>query len=51
MWDLPRPGTEPASSALAGGCFTIEPPGRPYGWDFLIVKSRLSFFFHFAKDR
>ena len=27
--DLPDPGTEPASPALAGGFFTIEPPGRP----------------------
>ena len=24
--DLPNPGTEPASSALAGGFFTTEPP-------------------------
>ena len=26
-WDLPRPGTELASPALAGGFFTTEPPG------------------------
>ena len=29
--DLPNPGTEalsPASPALAGGFFTIEPPGK-----------------------
>ena len=27
--DLPLPGTEPVSSALAGGFFTAEPPGKP----------------------
>ena len=26
--DLPSPGTEPASPALAGGFFTTEPPGK-----------------------
>ena len=26
MWDLPGPGIEPASPALADGFFTIEPP-------------------------
>ena len=29
MWDLPDPGTEPVSPALAGGFFTIEPLGKP----------------------
>ena len=27
--DLPNPGIEPASPALAGGFFTAEPPGKP----------------------
>ena len=27
--DLPHPGIEPASSALAGRFFTTEPPGKP----------------------
>ena len=27
--DLPDPGIEPASSALAGGFFTTMPPGKP----------------------
>ena len=27
--DLPNPGTEPASPALAGGFFTTKPPGEP----------------------
>ena len=29
--DLPYPGIEPISPALAGGCFTTEPPGKPFG--------------------
>ena len=27
--DLPDPGIEPSSPELAGGFFTIEPPGKP----------------------
>ena len=27
--DLPNPGIEPMSPALAGGFFTTEPPGKP----------------------
>ena len=29
LGDLPDPGIEPATPALAGGFFTAEPPGRP----------------------
>ena len=29
MWDLPRPGLEPVSPALAGGFLTTVPPGKP----------------------
>ena len=29
LWDLPRPGIEPMSPALAGRFFTTEPPGKP----------------------
>ena len=29
MWDLPRPGLEPASPALAGRLSTTVPPGKP----------------------
>ena len=29
MWDLPRPGLEPVSPALAGGFSTTVPPGKP----------------------
>ena len=29
MWDLPRPGLEPVSPALAGKLSTTAPPGKP----------------------
>ena len=29
MWDLPRPGLEPVSAALAGRLSTTAPPGKP----------------------
>ena len=29
MWDLPRPGLEPMSPALAGRLSTAAPPGKP----------------------
>ena len=29
MWDLPRPGLEPVSRALAGRLSTTAPPGKP----------------------
>ena len=28
-WDLPGPGLEPVSPALAGGFLTTAPPGKP----------------------
>ena len=36
MWDLPRPGLEPVSLALAGRFSTTAPPGKPSSWHFLI---------------
>ena len=30
MWDLPRPGFEPVSPALAGRFSTTAPPGKPW---------------------
>ena len=30
--DLPDPGIEPMSSALAGGFFTSDPPAKPWTW-------------------
>ena len=32
MWDLPGSGIELVSPALAGGFFTIGPPGKPLDW-------------------
>ena len=29
LWDLPRPGLEPVSPALAGRLSTTGPPGKP----------------------
>ena len=29
MWDLPGPGLQPVSPALAGGFSTSAPPGKP----------------------
>ena len=61
LGDLPNPGIEPASPALAGGFFTTEPPGKPppclttfYSSvsiqvkAFLTHKSRFSFFVLYA---
>uniref|UniRef100_A0A8C0CMQ9 Cysteine--tRNA ligase, cytoplasmic n=1 Tax=Balaenoptera musculus TaxID=9771 RepID=A0A8C0CMQ9_BALMU len=35
MWDLPRPGLEPMSPALAGGFLTTAPPGKSLSWVFI----------------
>ena len=44
MWDLPGPGLEPVSPALAGGFLTTVPPGKPLtayfyinGWYLLLA--------------
>ena len=42
MWDLPRPGLEPMSPALADRFSTTAPPGKPLQKPFLI-----SFKFHY----
>ena len=39
MWDLPRPGLEPASPALAGRFSTTAPPGKPLHFFFLFYWS------------
>ena len=41
MWDLPRPGIEPVSSALAGGFSTTVPPGKPWVFFFFFLVSIL----------
>ena len=38
MWDLPRPGLEPMSPALAGGFSTTAPPGKPLSKTFYFIK-------------
>ena len=35
MWDLPRPGLEPVSPALAGRLSTTAPPGKPITLHFI----------------
>ena len=35
MWDLPRPGLEPVSPALAGRLATTAPPGKPQKYSFI----------------
>ena len=42
MWDLPRPGLEPVSPALAGRFSTTVPPGKPpfYFFIFYFLKYR-----------
>ena len=51
MWDLPRPGLEPVSPALAGRFSTTAPPGKPLVCIFSFLVSPLyksPFPFHFA---
>ena len=37
MWDLPRPGLEPVSPALAGRFSATAPPGKPLFFKFLFI--------------
>ena len=37
MWDLPRPGLEPVSPALAGRFSTTAPPGKPQNIIFPVI--------------
>ena len=37
MWDLPGPGLEPVSPALAGRFLTTEPPGKSVGIKFFTL--------------
>ena len=37
MWDLPGPGLEPLSPALAGGFLTTAPPGKPLFFIYLFL--------------
>ena len=42
MWDLPGPGLEPVSPALAGEFLTTEPPGKPCGEVLTALKPKAS---------
>ena len=42
MWDLPRPGLEPASPALAGRFSTTAPPGKPQMHSYSILFVHIS---------
>ena len=42
MWDLPRPGLEPVSPALAGGSLTTAPPRKPQANYFILGSNQIS---------
>ena len=39
--NFPYPGIEPESPTLAGGLFSIEPPGKPYNKSKAILKKKI----------
>ena len=41
MWDLPGPGLEPVSPALAGGFLTTAPPGKSLSVIFIAFATSL----------
>ena len=41
MWDLPRPGLEPVSPALAGRLSTTAPPGKPSDNHFMMYITQI----------
>ena len=43
MWDLPRPGLEPMSPAVAGRFSTTAPPGKPMGLVFVSIQQACVF--------
>ena len=43
MWDLPRPGLEPMSPALAGRFSTTAPPGKPLFYSFYAIVNGIVF--------
>ena len=44
MWDLPRPGLEPVSPALAGRLSTTAPPGKPRVYIFYTTAEYMIYF-------
>ena len=51
MWDLPGPGLEPVSPALAGRFSTTAPPGKPYFYLFLTMLLGLRDLSSLTRDR
>ena len=51
MWDLPRPGLEPVSPALAGRISTTAPPGKPPKFLPALAISWVTFLFFFFWPR
>ena len=49
MWDLPIPGLEPVSSALAGRFSTTAPPGKPGFFFYSQIEDRLGTEMHLHK--
>ena len=47
MWDLPRPGLEPVSPALAGRFSTTAPPGKPNPFTFKVIIDNVCSYYHF----
>ena len=47
MWDLPRPGLEPVSPALAGGFLTPGPPGKSL---YLFLEAHVLIHFHIEQE-
>ena len=47
MWDLPRPGLEPVSPALAGRFPTTAPPGKPLNTFFIYYFYFLNLFIYY----
>ena len=39
-WDLPGPGSEPVSPALAGGLLTTGPPGKPLAFGVSVQQTK-----------
>ena len=53
-WDLPRPGLEPVSPALAGRFSTTAPPGKPETTNFKFSKNTfllllIPFYYYFPR--
>ena len=46
MWDLPRPGLEPMSAALAGRVSTTAPPGKPRKYVFILTRMLNNWWYH-----